>query len=140
MQTNLLVKTWNLATELFFVPLLFTISVINFLPNPLRYLMFKVIQASNRLLSPTMTKRSGRRGILMAVDETSHEAVDWALARLITQDKDYVSLLYIPEGDRVKEYRESMRLSNFDWSDKLPSADFIWEYCQKLDFAKVANA
>jgi len=74
----------------------------------------------------------------MAIDETSHEAVDWAVTRMLDQSKDYVSLVYIPEGDYARStYQKSMKFNRSNYLEVLEGVDFLWEYCEKLDLAGI---
>lgn len=122
--------------ETMMFPVLFGVAIVNFFPNPLRYLLYKTVEATYNIAMPSAMV-NGHRKIMMAVDETSHEAVDWALSRLLEPRKDHLVLFYIPEGDYRGTYKKAMRFTNYDWMDKLPGADFLWEYCEKLDLGQV---
>lgn len=129
-------KAFDLSAEALFVPILFIVAILNFLPNPLRYILAKSIEGSSAAFMKPAIGTGGRR-IMLAVDDTSHEAVKWAILNMLDPNKDYVSLVYVPEGDFKQVYGASTRFTNYDWADVLPSVDFLWEYCQELDMAKV---
>lgn len=130
-------EAWIATTDLFLCPLLFVIAVIDFLPNPARYLIRRLVsEPSQHQLRPTPHK-TGRR-ILMAVDETSKDSFDWALTSFLDPPNDYIYLLYIPEGDyRRSTYGHRMIMNRRNYTSVLPGVDFLWEYCQRLDLANV---
>lgn len=134
-----IVEAWNATTDLFLCPLLFVIAVIDFLPNPARFLIRRLVSGQSSPPRRSMIREAGRK-ILIAVDETSHEAFDWALKSFLDPSKDYIYLLYIPQGDyRRATYRHRMIMNRGNYTSVLPGVDFLWEYCQKLDFANVTE-
>jgi len=77
----------------------------------------------------------------MAVDETSHDAVDWALTSFLEPWNDLVHLVYVPEGDFGRfTYRHQMHFDRNSYMDVLEGVDFLWEYCQRLDIANVQTS
>jgi hypothetical protein len=138
MATSAIIKRGiDVVFETMMFPLLFGVAIVNFFPNPLRYLLYKTVEETYNIAMPSAMVKGHLRKIMIAVDETSHEAVNWALSRLLEPGKDHVVLVYLPEGDYRGTYKKAMRFTNYDWMDKLPGADFLWEYCEKLDLSQV---
>lgn len=116
-------------------PLLFAIAVIDLFPNPVRFLMRKMVSTAQVEFKPTSMRT---RRVLIAADETSHEAVEWALGSFLDGSTDIVFLVYVPEGDFGRSaYKHPMHLDRYSYTDVLEGVDFLWEYCQRLDILNV---
>lgn len=116
-------------------PLLLVVAIIDFLPNPARFIMRRMI---------AYTKLSGEqkppktRVVQMAIDETSHEAFEWALRSFLDGSTDHVYLIYVPQGDFARSsYKYTMHFDRYSYMDVLEGVDFLWEYCQRLDILNV---
>lgn len=132
-------QAWIATTDLFLCPLLFAIAVIDFLPNPARYLIRRLVSGEAQPHRRPTPHTPGRK-ILMPVDETSHEAFEWALTSFLDPINDHIYLLYVPEGDyRRVTYKHRMLMNRRNYTEVLPGVDFLWEYCQRLDLANVES-
>ncbi len=133
-------NVWQAVVDLFVWPALFILSVIDFFPNPLRFIMRRLVrmEAAPRIIGagPKIYKKG--RTVFLAVDETSHEAVDWALSNFLESWNDHVTLVYVPEGDFERStYQYSLKFNQYTYTDALENVDFLWEYCQRLDLRNV---
>lgn len=134
-------ELWELTGVVFNVPILFVLSIFSLAANPLTFLMAKLALPSSvtrPIMQQLQRQVKGGRRILLAVDETSHEAFEWALHNMLVPAVDQVHLVYVPQGDFARDtYRHSMVFNRSSYVDVLQGVDFLWEYCQKLDLSGV---
>lgn len=116
-------------------PLLLAVAIVDFLPNPARYIMRRMV-AYTRLTSEPAPPKT--RVVQLAVDEKSHEAFEWALTSFLSGSTDQVYLIYVPQGDFARSsYKYPMHFDRYSYMDVLEGVDFLWEYCQRLDILNV---
>lgn len=125
----------RLVSELVVAPLILVLAVVDFLPNPARFALRRFVQAQ---VKGAMKRRPpASRKIVMALDDSSHAAFEWALERILMPVQDHVHIVFIPEGDHAARYRRSVHFNRSNYMDVLEGVDFLWEYCQRLDMADV---
>lgn len=120
--------------NLFLCPLLFYITVINVIPNPARFVMNRMVQEGGHAQDGAAPHE---RRICMPLAETSHEAFDWAVHNFLRPGKDFVHVLYVPEGMSGRAYKQPMKFNRSNYYQVLQGVDFLWEYCQNLDMANI---
>lgn len=92
---------FDLSMSILISPLLLVVAALNLSPIP-RKLPLLVKEPSAAMLKPRRPERG--RLILFAVDETSLEAIKWAIANLLSLN-DFIHILHILEHDEMQQQK-----------------------------------